>query len=87
MLVGQLNLHTNLILRLRHKAEVGDDNEGLLDRVIGAGDAETEFVEDQIGARTSANLSQHIPNIGSARQEAAFGLLNVPTSCIELASL
>lgn len=86
VLICQLNLDPNGVLRLSHKADLRDDMQGGLDSIIRTIDGEGQPLERNLGIGVGTNVTKHSSNILVFGQPSAIRLSR-PESAVELPSL
>jgi hypothetical protein len=87
MLVGKLDLDTNLILRLRSKLHLRDNLKSRFNCIIRASNSEVKLVEAEIGIRVSADIDKHALDVVGVGKLSGIGMLDEPACTVELASL
>lgn len=87
VLVGQLDLHTDLVLRLGDEFEIRDDLQGRFDGVIGTGHGERHFVKRDVSIRVGTNIAKHGLGISRVWKLSRVWLLRKPSGRVKLTGL
>lgn len=67
VLVGKLDLHTHIVLRLLHEWNVTDDHQSSPDSIVGSVDVEVELLEADFSARVDADVGEHRTYVSGCR--------------------
>lgn len=87
VLIGELDLDSNLVLGLSHKVQFGNYPKGRLDCVVGAGNGEGHLVIRNIRIRIGTDVAEHCSDIIRVRKLPRIWLLDVPSGAIKLPRL
>lgn len=86
VLIGKLDLDTNLVLRVRHKLDLRQHGQSSLDGVIRASDVEAKPVEGDISTRIGTDIAKHCSDVRLIGQLPGFKL-HIPPCGVELTGL
>lgn len=87
VLVGELNLDTDLVLSLSDKLELRDHGKCALDGIVRASGGKTHPVVRQVCLCVGTDIRQHRSYINDSMMMGWLWLLEVPSSAVELSSL